>query len=226
MGWVHGLARSLVRDPNQADDIAQEAWLRATEHPSTNVSEARGLRAWLAGVIHYPVIARRARADRQLPVAQPPPAPHAGERPCALVWSGQPNRNPTQIRRGSDGHSAQPLAKRCGHATDWETSPTCQPVTSPGGSAIRSTQAEIGDRPLLSIHAGDRPGDPRRIAPACFTELTAGGFRTRVSPVPCPAARRRTRRPSGGRPVSWLPAGSAREQANRFSVRTLPWHRD
>jgi DNA-directed RNA polymerase specialized sigma24 family protein len=31
MGWVQGLARSLVGDPNLAQDIAQETWLTAPE---------------------------------------------------------------------------------------------------------------------------------------------------------------------------------------------------
>jgi RNA polymerase sigma-70 factor (ECF subfamily) len=79
MGWVHGLARSLVRDPNQADDIAQEAWLRASEQPSTNLSGERGLRAWLAGVTRTLARdsrrsqVRRTRRERAgaLPEAQP-----------------------------------------------------------------------------------------------------------------------------------------------------------
>ena len=42
--WVRRLAASLVRDANQADDIAQETWLSALEHPPRS---AENLRAWI-----------------------------------------------------------------------------------------------------------------------------------------------------------------------------------
>jgi RNA polymerase sigma-70 factor (ECF subfamily) len=45
--WIRRLARQLVRDPNQADDLAQDAWVAALERPSTALS----VRPWLAGVL-------------------------------------------------------------------------------------------------------------------------------------------------------------------------------
>ena len=47
--WVQNLARRLVRDPNDAEDVAQAAWLTALERPPREAS-GRGLRSWLAAV--------------------------------------------------------------------------------------------------------------------------------------------------------------------------------
>ena len=44
-GWVHALARSLIRDPDDAADVAQEAWVSALTSPPAHAS---GLRAWFA----------------------------------------------------------------------------------------------------------------------------------------------------------------------------------
>ncbi len=46
--WMRRLARRLVLDDAEADDVVQEAWLRATERPPR---EAGALRAWLATVV-------------------------------------------------------------------------------------------------------------------------------------------------------------------------------
>lgn len=60
--WVRRLARRLVQDPALADDVAQDAWLAAREHPPT--VPASGLRAWLATVVQNRV-RRLRRADRR-----------------------------------------------------------------------------------------------------------------------------------------------------------------
>src|SRR5688572_992293 len=65
MGWIRRLARSLVRDPATADDVAQETWLVATEQQP---DEDRPLRPWLARVVVNLVKTRRrseARRDRR-----------------------------------------------------------------------------------------------------------------------------------------------------------------
>src|SRR5262245_36424106 len=54
-GWVRALARSLLDDPDAADDAAQEAWLAALRWPPAH----RNLRAWFATLIKN--FARRAR---------------------------------------------------------------------------------------------------------------------------------------------------------------------
>ncbi len=46
--WVRSLARSLVRDPNAADDLVQETWLAALRSPPRNASS---IRAWLGRVL-------------------------------------------------------------------------------------------------------------------------------------------------------------------------------
>lgn len=50
MGWVQTLARSLVRDPNVAADVAQQTWLTALERPPHTATSGPSLRAWLATV--------------------------------------------------------------------------------------------------------------------------------------------------------------------------------
>jgi RNA polymerase sigma-70 factor (ECF subfamily) len=46
--WVRALARTLVRDPGLADDLAQSSWLDALQHPPR---DARNLRGWLAQIV-------------------------------------------------------------------------------------------------------------------------------------------------------------------------------
>src|SRR5687768_1345908 len=62
--WVQALARSLAADASTADDVAQEAWVDALEHPPRR----RGnLRAWFARIVrrrwadHVRAEVRRAR---------------------------------------------------------------------------------------------------------------------------------------------------------------------
>ncbi len=50
--WVRALARSIVRDPSGAEDIAQEALLAALATPPRDVDDARHLKAWLGRVTH------------------------------------------------------------------------------------------------------------------------------------------------------------------------------
>mgnify|MGYP002639318044 CR=1 FL=1 len=47
-GWVRALARSLVADPAAADDVEQQAWVTALEHPP---SHDRNLRSWWSSVV-------------------------------------------------------------------------------------------------------------------------------------------------------------------------------
>ena len=46
--WVRTLARSLVRDENEADDLEQDAWVRALESPPQSAGSLRG---WFAAVL-------------------------------------------------------------------------------------------------------------------------------------------------------------------------------
>ena len=58
MGWVRRLARGLLRDADAADDVAQEAWLVANEHPPGD----RPLRPWLHRVV-LNLVRMRSRGD-------------------------------------------------------------------------------------------------------------------------------------------------------------------
>jgi RNA polymerase sigma-70 factor (ECF subfamily) len=72
LGWVRALAERLLADPNDADDVVQEAWLRTREAPVRFESRSR-LRAWLAGIAKRmardTLRARRRRAAREQRVA-------------------------------------------------------------------------------------------------------------------------------------------------------------
>jgi RNA polymerase sigma-70 factor (ECF subfamily) len=46
--WVQRLARSLVADPNLADDVAQESWLAALRHPPRHDAN---LKSWLSRLV-------------------------------------------------------------------------------------------------------------------------------------------------------------------------------
>jgi RNA polymerase sigma factor (sigma-70 family) len=65
MGWVRRLARALVHDDNEADDVAQETWIvAAAQQPD----EDRPLQPWLARVVRNLVRTRRrgeARRDER-----------------------------------------------------------------------------------------------------------------------------------------------------------------
>ena len=62
-GWVRALSRSLLRDPNQADDVEQETWVAALEYTGSTVRDDR---AWLGGVFRNVVRqARRTGSRRQ-----------------------------------------------------------------------------------------------------------------------------------------------------------------
>src|SRR5262245_47277658 len=47
--WLRRFARRLVRDPEDAEDVTQEAWVSVLEHAPRDI-DRRGLRSWLARV--------------------------------------------------------------------------------------------------------------------------------------------------------------------------------
>ncbi|MHC4956149.1 MAG: sigma-70 family RNA polymerase sigma factor [Planctomycetota bacterium] len=57
--WVRALARSLLRDEHAADDIVQQTWLAAMEHPPRQVSKN-----WLGRVVRNLVATRWRREQR------------------------------------------------------------------------------------------------------------------------------------------------------------------
>ena len=80
MGWVRRLARGLLRDGDAADDIAQDAWLAASEQAP---DDGRPLRPWLHRVV-LNLVRVRARGDgrraaRELAGGEAVATPHADE---------------------------------------------------------------------------------------------------------------------------------------------------
>ena len=78
--WVRALARTLVRDPGAADDVAQESWLDALERPP---GDARNLRGWLARIVRN-AAGQRARSEarrdaRERAAARPEALPDTAE---------------------------------------------------------------------------------------------------------------------------------------------------
>ena len=43
--WLHAVARRIVSDEHEAEDLAQDVWVKLLEHPPRAV---RSVRAWLA----------------------------------------------------------------------------------------------------------------------------------------------------------------------------------
>ncbi len=125
MGWVQALARSLVRDPNQARDVAQEAWLLALERPPRTAHSGPSLRAWLSKVTR--TLARQSvrsstrrhireqRAARSEAVASTLDIVERGDVQKRLVATvmelGEPYRS-TVLFRYLDGLSAPEIAVR------------------------------------------------------------------------------------------------------------------
>jgi RNA polymerase sigma-70 factor, ECF subfamily len=68
LGWLRTVAQRLLADPNDAEDVVQETWLRTRRAPPSFESRGR-LRAWLAAVARRmardTLRARRRRAARE-----------------------------------------------------------------------------------------------------------------------------------------------------------------
>ena len=85
--WIKRVARGLVRDPNVAGDLAQEAWLVALQSPpAANVD----FRSWLKGVLRNKAKhlwrGDRRRADHEAQAHEQPPA---GSQPDELLASSE-----------------------------------------------------------------------------------------------------------------------------------------
>ena len=127
MGWVQALARSLVRDPNVADDVAQEAFFTALERPPRTAHSGASLRAWLAAVTR--TLARQSvrsetrRRGREERAARPEAAPTDGDvvergevqrdLVAAVLELPEPYRS-TVLHRYLDGLSGPEIAERAG----------------------------------------------------------------------------------------------------------------
>ena len=78
--WVRALARTLVGNSDQAEDVAQDAWIDALERPPR---DERNLRGWLAQVVRNAARQERRsqtrRAAREREVARPEALPSTAE---------------------------------------------------------------------------------------------------------------------------------------------------
>lgn len=121
--WVRALAVRLCRDAAQADDVAQETWLRAL----TRVGGARVARAWLGGVARNVEARSRlrdtARSERERHVARPESVPGPDEllaqaelqrRVLAAVATLDESARQAILWRYYEGLSAEQIAQRLG----------------------------------------------------------------------------------------------------------------
>jgi RNA polymerase sigma factor (sigma-70 family) len=128
MGWVRALARGLLSDPGLADDVAQDAWILATERPPRE-REGSGLKSWLASVARTLArqsvrsserrTAREKLAARPEAVSTDPSVVERGamqERVVRAVMELEEPYRSTILHRYLDGLSAAEIARRQGVA--------------------------------------------------------------------------------------------------------------
>jgi RNA polymerase sigma-70 factor (ECF subfamily) len=122
--WVRALARRLVTDENDADDVEQETWRMAVERPPRHDSSLRG---WLAAVARNAArmggrgAARRARYEAAAPARAATPSPEelvaAAELQTRLARAvldlDEPYRS-TVLYRFHEGLEASEIAARLG----------------------------------------------------------------------------------------------------------------
>jgi len=122
LGWVRTIAERLLSDPNDAEDIVQEAWLRTRDSDMRFESRGR-LRAWLSGVARRmardTLRARRRRAAREEAAARQETHYDAGdvvarsamlERLLRAVRAMEEPQRSTVLLRYLDGHSMAEIA--------------------------------------------------------------------------------------------------------------------
>ena len=175
--WVRRLALALVRDPDDADELAQETWEAALARPPR---EAGPLRPWLAGVARNLARMRARssgrRARREESAARPEPAPTPEELVARVDMQQQVARRvldlpepfrSTLLLRYYEGCSAAEIARR-------------QEV--PAGTVRWRLKRGLDDlrKQLDDAHQGDRKRWALMLAPLAGTELRP--------PPPAPAA--------------------------------------
>lgn len=77
-GWIRSLARTLVSDPHRADDLVQQTWVAALEHPP---GPSVSLQRWLAAVMRN--FARQVRRGELRRIDRESRSAHAEARPSA-----------------------------------------------------------------------------------------------------------------------------------------------
>ena len=92
-GFVRAIARTLVRDESRVDDIVQETWVAALEHPPRH---RRSLRAWL-GTIALNVARTTLRSESRRLRRE-----HRAAKPESLTDSNDPVDSKAMIRHVVD----------------------------------------------------------------------------------------------------------------------------
>ena len=127
--WVRRLALRMVSDPNVADDVVQETWMRAMERPPSGDVQSTSVRAWLARVVRSSVLQRfrgeTRRSDREYLQVRDDSATSTSEQELVeqidgqrllvaeLLELGEPMRSTVILRYFKDLSSAE-IARRQG----------------------------------------------------------------------------------------------------------------
>ncbi len=189
-GWAKALARSLVRDPDRADDLVQRAWLAALRSPpDAAIPPRRWLGAVMRNFVRDDARESASRAEREHAVARPERA--LGSDPFDDVASAQarllaavrelpePSRSAVWARY-YDGLAPREIARRDGVPVD-----TIKTRIARGLDALRKRfdREHGGDRERwiaafapLTFGAPPAPapivGDPSLASPLVTTTLT------------------------------------------------------
>jgi len=150
--WIEDLARRLVRDPNAADDVAQETWRRVLERPPARLSSPRG---WLRSVVRSCARERRRgdarRQARERAASRPESTPGAAH----LVARADAQRTVLDAVLALDPASREVVLLR--YFEDLEPWEIARRVGAPPGtvrSRLHRALAELRKR-LDDRHGGD-----------------------------------------------------------------------
>src|SRR6187455_3878282 len=86
--WVRALALRLVRDPGAADDVEQQTWIAAIEHPPQRGS----VRAWLGTVVRSKAWKLRRSGERRARHEERAISREAERRPEEVVAAAEAQR--------------------------------------------------------------------------------------------------------------------------------------
>ncbi len=150
--WVRNLARSLVNDPDEADDLVQDTWAAALESPQREVASSR---SWLARVLRnfaYSSFRRRQRRrsrERVAAAAEAIPSPEASIEKLEitrllidLVFALEEPGRTAVVLRYFEGLTSKEIARRLD--------------TSPGAVRMRLKRALGSLRAQLEERSGER----------------------------------------------------------------------
>ncbi len=175
--WVRAVARRLVSDPSRADDLEQEAWLSAIEHPPRHDG---GLRGWFRALLRsrardaWRGEGRREAHESAAPPRRPVPSPEevvaaaeAHRRVVEAVMGLEEPYRATVLLRFFEDLPPQAVAERMG-----------VPVETVRTRVKRALE-QLRER-LDREHGGDRKAWVAVLLPL------AGGDLARPGPAPAP----------------------------------------